>query len=220
MTAAQIATLTRFVTNTNSTTVSDTNFLRMLTERHKQLFIELTKLKEGYGETTATDNLVASTQNYSLPSGTLRIKRVEVLYSTGGTWRQVNIFDINEKSSANDSTTIAGEFSQTKPYGDILGTSIYLYPIPNAAVTGGLKFWYIANPAELTATTETPTAPAEYHRMLADLVALDIRMMKGELSAAGALQEEIAMWEVLRRQVSPRASSQDPVAKPLYINYA
>src|SRR3990167_8613387 len=217
MTVAQAFTIIRFITNTNATTAVDATLLRSMSERHKQMFIELTKLKEGYGETSATVNTVNGTQGYTLPTDMIRLKRVEIQYATDGTWRPVKIFDINEASSTNDTTTIASNFSKDEPYGDLVGTTFNLYPIPDASVTGGLKWWYIANPADLTATSDTPTAPAEYHRLLCDLVAIDIRKMKAELSGSTALVEEEAIWRHLKNQVSPRALSQDNMVKPLRV---
>lgn len=219
MTLAQIATISRFLTNTNSVTVSDANFIRLISERHKQMLIELSKLKEGYGDTTASANLVNGTQTVALPTDCLRLKRAEIQYATSGTWYPVRIFDINEKSSANDTSTVAGEFSKTDPWGDIQGNNISLYPIPDASVTNGLKFWYTAVPADFSATSETPSAPTEYHRYLADLVAIDIRSMKNEISPSQAMMEEQGIWQFLKNQVSPRVTGQDPMMKPLNINY-
>lgn len=220
MTIAQMLTTIRFITNTNSTTFTDATMYRLASERHKQLIIELSKLKEGYLETTASQDLVNGTQAYALPSGMLRLKRAEIQYATGGVWRTVKIFDINEfPSQPNDTTTISGNYSKDAPYGDIMGNNLNLYPIPDAAVTNGLKLWYVALPSDFTATSDTPTAPADYHRLLCDLIATDVRQMKSELTASQALQEEASCWEMLKRQVSPRAIGEDQHAKPLHINY-
>jgi hypothetical protein len=219
MTAAQIFQLARFITNTNSTTASDTNLLRSLTERHKQLFIKLSDMKEGYGETTATDNLVSGTAAYSLPTSTLRLKRAEVQYATGGSWANVSFFDINERSGDNSSTSIASDFSKERPYGDVVANTLVLYPIPDANVTSGLKFWYVPIPSEISSTATTPTAPEEYHRLLADLISIDIRLMKADISGTQALQAEDVIWKFLKEQLSPRVSGQSLVMRASYTNY-
>jgi len=218
MTIAQMLTTIRFITNTNSVTFADANMYRLASERQKQVLKTITDLKEGYLETTNTQNLTAGTQAYAIPAA-LRVKRAEVLYASGGSWRKVTFFDINERSAANDSTTIAGDFNQQAPYGDVSGDNINLYPIPDANVTNGLKIWYIAVPADFTATSDTPVIPGEFHRLLADLVAVDVRQMKGELSTLQATQEEQALLQVLKNQLSPRVTDQDQAMKPLRVNY-
>ena len=77
MTAAQIATVARFITNTNSTTVSDANFLRLLSERCKQFVIQLSKLKEDYALEVSTTPLVSLQEEYPMPLDSIRLKRLQ-----------------------------------------------------------------------------------------------------------------------------------------------
>ena len=159
MTIAQALTTIRFLTNTNSVTFSDANMYRLASERQKQVLKILTDLKEGYLETTNSQDTANGTQGYTIPAA-LRVKRAEVLYVTGGTWRPVTFFDINERFATNDTTAISADFNQSAPYGAIQADKINLYPIPNAAVVNGLKIWYVAMPADFTATSDTPVIPA------------------------------------------------------------
>lgn len=218
MTIAQIATTVRFLTNTNSVTFSDANLFRLASERQKQLLHVLTGMKEGWLEAISTQNLVAATQGYTIPAS-LRVKRAEVKWSSSGIWYPVTFFDINERHGANDSASIAADFAQSSPYADVSADTLNLYPIPDANVTGGLKIWYIAVPADFTATSDTPVIPAEQHRMLADLIAVDVRQMKGELSSAQASQEEAILMDIMKRNVSPRVTDQTVVMKAAHVNY-
>lgn len=218
MTIAQINSVVRFITNTNSVTFSDANSYRLASERQKQILKVLTSLKEGYLETTNTQNLVAGTQNYAIPAS-LRVKRAEVLYSATGIWRPITFFDINERYAANDSTSVGQDFTVDTPYADVSGDNLMLYPIPDSNVTNGLKVWYIAVPADFTATSDTPVIPTDWHRLLADLVALDVRQMKGEISAAQSSQEELVLMEMLKKTVSPRVTDQSSFMKGLKVNY-
>lgn len=219
MTAAQIATVARFITNTNSTTVTDANFLRLLSERCKQFVLQLSKLKEDYALEVSTTPLVSGQEEYPMPLDAIRIKRLEVQWTSGGTWYPVTFYDINESSSTNDSTAIGNEFTRTQPFADVLEDSVFMRPIPQAADTGQLKMWYVQRPGDLSATTETPDIPVEYHRMLADLVAIDIRQSKADLTPAQALASEDAIWAFLKQQVSPRVTDEPMIVKPSYENY-
>ena len=218
MTLAQLKTLVKFINNVNDTTLSDANFLRLSSERHKQMTLELANINEGYAEETSLSNLVASTESYALPTNMMKLKRVEAQYD-GVNWYPVTIYDINESDTiANDTTTIGNLFTASNPFGDILGNSIYLRPIPSTNRTNGLKFWYVDNPADFAATTETPAIPAEYHRLMADLVSIDIRLMKNEMTSSQAMREEQAILEVMKRQASPR-TNEEVMMRPANINY-
>lgn len=219
MTVAQIATIARFITNTNSTTVSDANLLRLLSERCKQFVIQLSRLKEDYALEVSTTPLVSLQEEYPIPLDSIRLKRLEIQWTSGGTWYPVTFYDINQSSSTNDSSAIGNEFNRAKPFADVLEDSLFLRPIPQSEDTGQLKLWYIQRPADLSATTETPDVPKEYHRMLADLLAIDIRQSKADLTPTQALASEDAIWTFLRQQVSPRVTDEPMIAKPSYENY-
>lgn len=220
MTVAQIFTLSRFITNTNGTTASDANLLRSLSERQKQMVVRLANLLENYSLVKAGANLLASTENIdTLATDIIKFKRAEVQWTSGGTWYPVTFYDINESSETNDVTNINNINSTTSPFAFLNGTAVQMRPIPSVTSISGFQYWYVQMPGDLTSTSYSPSTPAEYHRLLADLVAIDIRLMKGELNPVTALQEEKLIWEYLKNQVSPRVSGQNLVAKPAYENY-
>lgn len=219
MTVAQILTTTRFITNTNSVTFTDANAYRVISNRNTQLVIQLSKLKEDYLVERSTHSLVANQEEYLLPSDCIRLKRLEIQWTSGGTWYPVSFYDINESGRPQDSTTINNEHTTSLPFADVFDESLFLRPIPTENNTDGLKLWYVMRPADVTATTDTPDSPLAYHRLLCDLIALDVRQMKGEISPAQALQEEQLIWQMLKDQVSPRVTDQAMIMKPAYENY-
>jgi len=75
--------------------------------------------------------------------------------------------DVNENLNANDSTSIAGDFSTTSPYYDLMDESLVLYPIPTAVSSGGIKIWYEKMPTALSGANDTPSFSAAFHKGLA-----------------------------------------------------
>ena len=118
---------------------------------------------------TETINLVASTQSYSITGKVKYLKRIEVSYD-GTNWYRVNVFDINERSSDTSTTSISADCSKTKPYADVYeddGTfKVDLYPIPDAAVTNGLKVWKAVDITDLSADTDSPCFATSCHKGL------------------------------------------------------
>ena len=87
-----------------------------------------------------TINLVAGTQNYSalFSEQVLAYNRVEVSYD-GTNWYKAEPYSKFQDTITSDTTSVGNNFSKTSPYYEIAYNNIYLYPIPDANVTGGLK---------------------------------------------------------------------------------
>jgi len=101
---------------------------------------------------------VASTEDYTLPSGIIRLKRV--------TYDSEKLKPIDE--ATNDSISINNPSSSVtgKPqFYRQWGTTISLEPIPSEAKT--LKLWYYGLP-DVTTSTSTLDTPAEYHIHIAN----------------------------------------------------
>lgn len=129
-----------------------------------------------------TYNLTAATQYVTLPLSDkiLKVKRVEVTYD-GTNWYKAEPIDLNQYSGASTTAEIANNFSVTKPFYDLHGNYIYLYPVPTANVTGGLKVWVTREIDEFTTadTTQEPGVDEPFHQMIALGASLDYAMMKG-----------------------------------------
>lgn len=129
-----------------------------------------------------TTNLVANQPDYSLPASEkiLKIKRVEITYD-GTNWYKAEPFDIGERGKATSTTLIASDFSTSEPKYDIQFNSIFVYPIPDTAVTSGLKLWVSREIDEFTTsdTTQEPGIDEPFHEMLAQGASFDFAAIKG-----------------------------------------
>lgn len=150
-----------------------------------------------------TTDLVASQQSYALPMGTLKVKRLEMTYD-GTNWRKVHPIDVNEIAHATDTTNIADNFSQDNPYYDLQSGQLMLYPIPDAAVTGGLKIWTerimsAFDADDLSTGTASPGFDRQFHEMVALSVALDWAIAKGTQNR-DILKGQLAEYEQRLKQ--------------------
>jgi hypothetical protein len=144
----------------------------------------------GFSETTNSQDLVNAQQAYLFPSGVLKIKRVEVSYD-GTTWSEAQPFDIDTRRGANDTTSISRDFPKSTPLYDAFGTSLNLYPIPDAAVTGGLKIWYEREATELVNASDEPTFIEAGHKGLAYGAAKDYFQKRKKFTESAVMNGEM-----------------------------
>lgn len=141
----------------------------------------------------ATTALVANQQDYVFPAGILKVLRVEVQYTTGGVWEKAEPFHLKERGRPLDTTTVAADFSTSKPFYEVKYGSVWLYPIPSAAVTGGLKIWFKREVSDVFTSADTTQQPGfdeQFHDILALGAAFDYALAKGVPNIA-ALRQEI-----------------------------
>ena len=102
----------------------------------------------------ATTTLVASQDDYTLPSSALKLTRAEVLDSSGNYQKLISIDDTQVKISLS-------EFEETDGlprYYRLIGKSIVLYPAPAAAsvtLAAGIKIYLAREVNEFTGATTT-----------------------------------------------------------------
>lgn len=168
-------------------------------------------------------NLTKDTQYVELPTTDkiLKVRRVEVSYD-GSTWVKAEPMDLSEYSNAVTQTShISSDFEKSKPFYDLVGKYIYLYPIPDAAVTNGLKVWVTREIDEFatTDTTQEPGFDEPFHEILAVGAALDYAMAKG-LATAGNIASKYSELEArMRRYYGNKEADTKYMLKPAYINY-
>lgn len=158
---------TRFLTNTDSTTFTDADLDASLNMYYHLFVGEILAAQDDWdfqGDYATTD-LVANQQEYVLPANILKIKDIEITYD-GTNWYKLSKLDHSEIGTATDTLSISQEFFTTKPCGDLMDNSIFLYPIPQSNITGGLKIWFSKEVTELSNATDEPVFSEAYHKGL------------------------------------------------------
>jgi len=217
--------LTRFLTKTDSTKFSDTDIDALLNLGYHEFANEI--LKSGsdidFNLETESINLVADTQTHSITGKVLRIKRAEVQWESGGSWYPVEIRNIvGESTEPLDTTSIAGDYSKSKPYGhlwlDNETLKLDLYPIPNANMTNGLKVWKILEITELSDPTDEPSIPEAYQKYL-PYYAAEMYYLKKEMYTKATKMEEKKLM-ILARAISFYASRNEEQSYLMESNYS
>jgi len=149
-----------------------------------------------------TTDLVASQQDYKLPTDVTNVKRLEITFD-GTTWNRVTPFDINEDSNGTSTTNINDDFSSENPYYDLMAGSLLLYPIPDTSVTGGLKIWIDRNVTEFTsgdvsAGTKEPGFDKQFHNLIALKASIDWLIAKTDnFATSDRLEREALDMEIM-----------------------
>lgn len=159
----------------------------------------------------ATTNLVANQQDYSLAGeGILKILRVECNDSNGNA---IHLQPFNQDQKRGIALTEFMETAGTPQYYDIFANSLFLYPEPNYASSGGLKIYYQRDFDHFSAsdTTQAPGFDPTFHRYLSYGAALDYAISKNMEGRIASFQREILRLEAAMLDHYARKSSDQKV---------
>lgn len=174
------------------------------------------------GEVATTD-LVADQQEYVFPSDILKFKRAEISYD-GVTWRRLKLIDINNKPGQTNTATISNEISRDEPEVDIMDNSLFIYPTPTGAVSGGLKIWYEKEVTDLSEDTDEPNLIEAYHPGLAYGAAIDYfsKYREVEFNSTKANDNQLKLDELIldmQKFYRRRTQDQDYIVQGQAVDY-
>lgn len=184
MTLGNISSLITFLTNASTAVFTDAQRLISINRHLNNVHTLILRSQDewDYDDSNNTDfpiltaDTVAGQAPYTLPTGTLKVKRLEVSYD-GTNFNKAFPIDINERNLPT-ATNAIGDFSFSEPYYDLQSNVLWLYPTPTAVVVDGLKIWIDRGPVEftsgeLTTGTMEPGFDSLFHDVLAYGAALD-----------------------------------------------
>lgn len=170
-------------------------------------------------------NTIASQRDYSLTADEeiLQVKRVEVTYD-GTNWYKAEPFDSGERGLTIDDGTVDADFNKTQPKYDIQYNSIFLYPKPDIAVTGGLKIYVTRGIDEFTSsdTIQEPGIDKFFHRMLSVGASYDwVLVNKSENTILiTRLEKMLDDYEQgLKKHYGLKVKDRILISKPAFVNY-
>lgn len=142
-----------------------------------------------------TTSLVANQQDYSVSTaGFLKILKVECKNSSGD-W--IALKQIDKAQFKNIAMAEYQETAGTPAEFDLTSNSVFLYPKPSYASSGGLKVHYQRVPDYFTTadTTQEPGFAQPFHRLLSYGAAYDYAIANGMVNKPTMLKNEIRELE-------------------------
>lgn len=217
-----------FLVGSNSVSFPVEDKLRIINKANYDVTSDILKYQSNweFDDTNETDfpiattNLVASQQDYSLPTSLVKLVRVEVKDSAGN-YQRVHQFDETQVEQA------LTEFQKTdglpRHYREI-GNSIELYPAPASAdvtLTAGLKCYYQRVIQDFT-TSDAAVEPGfakQFHPILSYATAYEYALIN-QLQVAPVLKNKLdEMRMALREYYSSRNREVKPTLKVKIRNY-
>lgn len=188
MTTTELATIVRYKTKTNSTTFTDAQLFLLANIFKNEISSQIVERNAGFFLVPTVFDLVASStsREYALPDDTLnRIHKVEIKFASGDS-RYPATYIKDYHGSETESDIVAqysnseGGFAYT-----IRRRAIFLLSGTVVAVTGGMRLWYHAYPADLTSggatdmsvdpSTTTFGFPRQFHELLARRISIEFK---------------------------------------------
>lgn len=178
MTLSEIDSYITFKTNDSTSSFTAAQRLASINKYYHKVQTMILASSDGwdYDDSNKTDypvlttNLAANSQDYILPLRTLKVKRVEITYD-GTNWVRMNPFDVGQDGNPVNTSSITSDYSTDSPMYDLNADALFLYPIPTANVTNGLRIWVSRGvdsftSAQYTAGTLEPGLDEQFHSML------------------------------------------------------
>lgn len=146
----------------------------------------------------ATTTLVATQKDYILPTDLLKLQKVFVK-DTEGNYQPLNPIDAQKRTQ---DITEEFETDGIPQYYDVLGDSIFIYPAPatgSVTLNAGLKLLYSRDFDAFTVadTTQEPSIPEPYHRILSFGASYDWFLARGDSRATPIRGEAEALLQEL-----------------------
>lgn len=179
-------------------------------------------------EAIISKNLVAN-QGYvdiGLTDLILNIRRVELAYDATNYYLSSPLGEGEVSDSIATQANINARFNSTQPFHRLKGRLLYLYPVPTANATNGLKLWVDREAdeftsAQVTTGTKEPGFDEPYHVMIALGMCLDwYAGKKGMEDKRNDVKAELADYELrLRRNYGGKNADRVMQLKSAFVDY-
>lgn len=193
MTITQLIDLARAMYNADGDTFfSEALFLELISLAEQELALETDCIED-----VTTDVSVASQQQYSYPTNTAKLKRVEY---KGQKLQPITFRELDALTLNNDVSSLT---TGTPYYYAVFDEVVYLHPTPDTS-SDEIKYYRTKKAARLTATTDTLATPAEWHHAIALFLVANMHLKDKDFNGyqvlLGQWRNEVARAKRQRRK--------------------
>ena len=187
----------------DSNTLTDASMYIMANKYYLWMLKELNQSEYISGEIAVT-NLVANQHEYALPidgtaptsGGYQDVLRVEAALD-GTNWYVANKVDFISNPLPADGNAPYEQYTTSNPKFGYYDDSIFIYPTPLIAVTGGLKFYFVERPNEIDGTSDIPEMPRDFLMVLGQFIRSDVLTILGRTQESTLVKQEA--YQLLER---------------------
>jgi len=211
MTGAELATLIRLKTSTNSTTFTDAEMLVYVNLMKNEIASRIQRVRSNIFDIIYTTDLVASTvtaRAYQIPAAALNyIVDLQLKFTSSGDFVKAIHLARHHYKDALQETKIVAAYANDDPRYFITQDKIYILSGTIIAVTGGIKLTYALAPADLAdmvgataLSTNSTTAngmPEEFQELWARRVSIEYKDNNDVKLSALELNYKIDLQEAL-----------------------
>ena len=174
MTLAEIYTMSRLNTGTTSTNLIDATLLTLTNVTYRELINIITsRVNEDFFYDEWTFDTVANQREYTFPVRTASVAGLKKLISVGIKYATTDDYyrittPTKFSNLSSDPTYYVENQTNTKPFFTVADKSVFIYPAPTTAITGGWLLYGISDPIELQAgaTEAQIKIPVDYHQLI------------------------------------------------------
>lgn len=207
--------------DTNNFPIKD--FTRLVNRHYYDAVVDIWKSQDSWifddtnnsGLPQASQNLVDSQEAYDLPTGALKVRRVEVLDNSG----DAHVLQPIREEEIGEALSEFAETDGLPRYYRLIKDQILLYPEPAAAsvtTTNGLTIYFLREVDEFAATdtTQEPGIPEPFHRILSLGAAYDFAIAKSLPQSQSLLLEKERLMVRMREFFATRHEASPPKLRP------
>lgn len=176
----------------------------------------------------STTNLVLNQSEYVLPTAMIYLNRVSIKYPNSSSYVLARRIDDKSTDSAFENNAIA-QGTEASPVYRVFDNSIFIYPIPSAAVTSGLAIEMVEDITDLTSSGDIPNIPIPAQKILACGAARDYAESEEMWNKVSSLERQIfgrpggdgkdGLKYLLEELSANHDKSERPQIRPRYMSF-
>lgn len=142
--------------------VTDADIFRWINDGQRQIVMQ----NEGLLEKSSLANIVADQQDYSLPADLLILRTVHIKDTVSGAYFKLKGYSFNEFDEYVDGWDGTSIDQGAPTMFTVYESKLKLFPLPQVAVTSGLKIYYNRSPVDIDDSLDSLDLPLLYHETL------------------------------------------------------
>ena len=158
---------TRSFPDNTSSYWADQTLVNYFNQVQSDLVQDIVQANEDFFTTHSDLNITDGCDTYAIPSGTLKVRRVENIRNDTNNPTEIRPVTLNNRDIASDFGPLidAGSPANLGQGYYLRGTQLVLTETPTFTDTAAIRLWFVRQPGDICAGTSISAIPVEHHRV-------------------------------------------------------